>query len=265
MKQKSDTTAVVAETALEAPRVAHKPTTAATFFGKKKESAKPTAPTATSTTKTTTVNKTSTSKGSSKTTTVPSMFQRAASSTATSLPSKKPKATAQQDEKENNKRPKSVGNADDFVGDEEESDDEEVVVQKPAVVRGRVVPKDDEVMVMDDVEEEKEEKNKAKPTIYGAMDDFAKPKEAAPEADAPKRRRRRKRLIEKTTMDKSGYIHTETQEIWEDIPTDEEEEVEAPKKAKPAVPVPSRPKKKVVKTSGMKQGDIKGFFSAKKK
>ena len=267
MDQRPETVSVVTETALEAPRVAHKATTAAAFFGKKKESDKvTTAKTSKSTisSKTTSSTKSSSNNKSSKSSaTVPSMFQRAAA--AVPSRSNKPKATVEQDEKENNKRPKLVGNADDFVGDEEESDDEVQMDTKPVNVRGRAVP-DDEAMIHDDEEEEetKEEKAKAKPTIYGAMDDFAKPKEkAAPQDEgAPKRRRRRKRLVEKTTIDKSGYLHTETQEIWEDIPTDEEEE-EAPKKVKPAAPVVSRPKKKVVKPSGMKQGKL-NFFVKKK-
>ena len=191
----------------------------------------------------------------------------------TSTKAKTPVSDSQPDEKENNKRPESVGNADDFIGDEEESDEEmmeeEVRHQKPTVVRGRASrPKDvdDQIMIADDQEEaEKNEEvtSKAKPTIYGAMDDFAKPKELSQEStsDANKRRRRRKRLVEKTTMDKDGYLHTEKQEIWEDIPTDEEDEVA--KKSKPA-PAPTRPKKTISKVAEMKQGSLKGFFSKKK-
>ena len=95
------------------------------------------------------------------------MFQKATT--------KKSGATVQQDEKENNKRaPKAIGNADDFVGDEEESDEEVEATTKPAVVRGRARPVvQDEPVEME--EDEEEEKSKAKPTIYGAMDDFAKP------------------------------------------------------------------------------------------
>ena len=233
--------------ALEAPRSATKTTTAAAFFGKKKEGDKPASKGSAKTSAKTTATK---GRSNSKPT-VASMFQRAASSN-------KPKV--QQDEKENNKRPKTVGNADDFVADEEESDDEEEVVAKPAIVRGRDAP--DQAMVDDvdeEMKEEEEEEKTAKPTIYGAMDDFAKPKEKTT-ADTTKRRRRRKKLVTKTSTDKNGYLHTETQEVWGDIPTDEEEEDEAPKKVKPA---PSRPKKKVVKPSGMKQGKLNSFFKPK--
>eukprot|EP00977_Amphora_coffeiformis_P012682 scaffold3199_cov165-Amphora_coffeaeformis.AAC.5 len=245
---------------LGAPRAPQKATTAAAFFGKKDDKKNSNAKPASS----------SQSSSQSKTAIKPvsnSMFRKA-SAKAKASTSKSPP-----DEKENNKRPEPVGNADDFVGDEEESDEEmedEVPQQKPAVVRGRAPrPKeDDQIMIADEVEEEEEndddEKSKAKPTIYGAMDDFAKPKEPSQEStsDANKRRRRRKRLVEKTTMDKDGYLHTEKQEIWEDIPTDEEDE-EVAKKSKPA-PGPARPKKSTVKAAGMKQGNLMGFFSKKK-
>lgn len=268
---------VVPEAALEEPRVARKATTAAAFFGKKKSAGKTstTTSTADTTKKVAATSSSATSKAASRakggtksSSTVPSMFQRAAAASSSSSSNQKPKATVQQDEKENNKRPKTVGNADDFVGDEEESDDEQDEEMEPeqAVVRGRP---DDQVMVVDDEEDEEEEKEesaKAKPKIYGAMDDFAKPKEPKPVQDddnAPKHRRRRKTLVTKTTMDKSGYLHTETQEVWVDIPTDEEGE-EAPKKVKPAAPAPSRSKQKVVKPSGMKQGSLASFFAKKK-
>ena len=257
MDTKATTAAVdIPETSLAAPRSARKTTTAASFFGKQK-----TDKCSSDSQSKLSMNKASAGKKTtSHPATVTSMFQRAASSTSSTTSSSKPKA----EEKENNKRTKAIGNADDFVGDEEESEDEEEApVQKPAVVRERARPSADDLVLMDEDREDNEPvHSNAKATVYGAMDDFAKPKEPAAATDEePKRRRRRKRLVDKTTMDEHGYLHTETQEIWEDIPSDEERAEEEAKKAK--APASIRPKKKVVKASGMKQGSLMGFFKKK--
>ena len=267
MDQKGATTASAADapvetTSLAAPRGPQKATTAAAFFGKKEKSkASTNADKSTSTTTTSSSSQTSTkplknnlTKAKAKPAASSSMFQRA---------THKAKATVKQDEKENNKRPKAVGNVDDFVGDEEESDDEEMEQQPPppSMVRGRA-PDNDQVMIDgDDEEEDKKEdqKSKAKPTVYGAMDDFAKPKEpASQQGTSDSRPHRRKRIVTKTTTDEDGYLQTETQEIWEEIPP-EEVVKQAPKKA----PAPSRPKKKVAKPTDMKQGSLMGFFKKK--
>jgi hypothetical protein len=66
----------------------------------------------------------------------------------------------------------------------------------------------------------------------GAMDSFCKPKapvdplEEQP-ALAP-HGKRRKRLVEHTTKDARGYIHTETQVVWEDVVDDDENEDDVP-------------------------------------
>jgi hypothetical protein len=181
-------------------------------------------------------------------------------------------ASATQDEKENCLQAKAalatVGNADDFEGDMDEDDDddeEEVEIAEPPVVvregvKAVVIPKDDH-MVVDDEEELETKKSKAKPTVYGAMDDFAKAKQPdkaaqSKDGDAP-RRKRRKVWKKHLTQDSRGYMHEEMQEVWEDIPSDEERE------AQTKVVAQSRPKKKVVKAAGMKQGNLMGFFKKK--
>jgi hypothetical protein len=183
---------------------------------------------------------------------------------------------------------KAVGNADDFVADEEESEDEMIMTvspkQKPAIVRGErkkeaQPPKvemeddDDVAMVNNDVDVDDNDNEdampKAKPTVYGAMDDYAQVKETKNDdsgATTNKRRRRRKKLVEVTAMDASGYLTTETKEVWEDIPSDEEDPVVPPPPTAASAKVPppaSRPKKKPVQKSKLKQGNLMGFFTKK--
>ena len=62
-------------------------------------------------------------------------------------------------------------------------------------------------------------------------------------------KKRRKKLVEKTTMDEHGYMHTETHVVWEEIDVIDE-------------PKPSVELKKVMKnTKTKKQGNIMGFFT----
>jgi len=153
-----------------------------------------------------------------------------------------------QEEKENSINTK-VGNADDFVGDEDEDDDfmEQEVERKrrnAAREKSRSSKKKQEKPV-----EQEDEVEVVK--VHGAMDAFAQPSEKKPEH----KKKRRKRLEEKTTMDANGYIHTETQAVWEDV----EEEDEPVPVAKTA-PVKKAP---VKNTKNMKQGSLMGFFKKK--
>ena len=69
--------------------------------------------------------------------------------------------------------------------------------------------------------------------VYVKMDPFAKKREVPPWGDhkdnvngvgSPKKRRR-KRLVEKTTMEDKGYLHTDTILVWEDIESADNKEI----------------------------------------
>ncbi len=190
-------------------------------------------------------------------------------------PAKKPKATREPEpmdvddndgatntssrgeEKENsvNKKGSTVGNVDDFVGDVDSEDDEEFQQSEKERKRRNEArdkkqrKKKEKQPVQQDEEEEKEPPAK----VHGAMDAFAQHVEKKPEQE-PRKTKRQKRLVEKTTVDANGYMHTETQAIWEDV----EEEEEPVAASKPA-PV----KKKAPVKKNMKQGSLMGFFKKK--
>jgi hypothetical protein len=192
----------------------------------------------------------------------------------------------EQDEKENNAVDDDiVGNADNFVGDLDDDDDdddvEEVVMQEPAIVReNKASSKRRAKAIQDDDEDDdnvnpspdkktKQKEAKPKPPVTGAMDAFATTSQSQKsettsnvDGSSKQKKRRRKKMVEKTTMDQSGYLHTETQEIWEDVPSDEEEPVSTIKAPPKLAPV----KNKKVATNGksdMKQGSLMGFFKKK--
>ncbi|CAB9524264.1 expressed unknown protein [Seminavis robusta] len=74
-----------------------------------------------------------------------------------------------------------------------------------------------------------------------------------------KHRRRRKKMVEQTFTDENGYIYTETKAVWEDVPSDEEEQFPVPSKKI----VQAKGKKPIKKPS--KQGSITSFFGKPKK
>ena len=87
------------------------------------------------------------------------------------------------------------------------------------------------------------------------MDAFAEER-----PDIKRQRKRRKKLVEKTTM-VGGYLRTETVTVWEDIPTDEENEEEEKKKLiKTKAAAISKPKK----PENMKQKNMMSFFAPRK-
>ncbi len=155
----------------------------------------------------------------------------------------------------------TVGNADDFIADEEDSDDEQekrVVRQRKQAARRKAVQEatlEEAVPYEEKVEEEEEIK------VVGTMDAFATaPKQQPKPTTSTQHRKRRKKLVEETVM-VNGYLRTETKAIWEDIPTDEEEEA---KKNQPPVAKKSIKTQQVVKPQqGMKQKSLKGFFNKK--
>lgn len=174
--------------------------------------------------------------------------------------------TVQRHDKQEKKR--NVGNADDFVGDLDEDDDDEeeddvFAESAPSPKKIKITEKNttkseseqkEEVMQVDD-DAQKVEVNLKTISVDKASN------------EQPRRRPKRKKLVEKTTMDASGYLHTETQEVWEEIPSDEDDivtkqKVTTKKKHCPKVVSNNNTKKKkaVTKNSGMKQGKIMSFF-----
>jgi hypothetical protein len=143
--------------------------------------------------------------------------------------------------------PSKIGNADDFQADEEESDDEEVV---------RVVPKRQPVRLQKVAPAPKEVEIKSSP-VRGAMDAFCNDEE---KPNNQRRRKRRKKLVEKTSM-VGGYLRTETVTLWEDIPTDEENDEIEKKKIARSKPTGAVSKSK--NSQNMKQKSLMGFFAKK--
>lgn len=248
--------------------------------------------------------------GTKKVTTAASFFGKAKISTSSSsVPVSKATTTTtpQEDGKENlNKNEpvkslaamKDVGNADDFVGDmdDDEDDNDSEVMEAPSI-DGMDVDEPQEtnvskktqrkahtkMVIMDDDDDDnvrdtgikKVRTKKSVAVVHGAMDAFttvvAKPNEPENNHHSTKQRRRRKKLVDKTTVDENGYLHTETQEVWEDIPSEEEQDPSFSKGlALPAQISKSRPQelasinsKKKTNKANMKQGNLMGFFQKK--
>lgn len=180
------------------------------------------------------------------------------------------------DEKENhpnsNNKDKHVGNADDFMGDEDE-DDDFVTAEQEREERNAKQRKTQEKEVAENTQKVKRAKQHGRKTIaidkdddddndhkevVGAMDAFSK-KETKLSGNRTKKRR--KKLEEKTSMDASGYIHTETITVWEDVSSDEEKQQEIKKQT--AKVVNPLAKTKVANTKHMKQAGLMGFFAKK--
>jgi hypothetical protein len=252
-------------------------TTAASFFGSKKSgSGNP--PTTTSST-------TSTTKPAAATTKEPKIRSNQVApvpvGTTSTTGNKKPLPVVHS---------KPVGNADDFVADLEDSDDEEsaqAVVQLAAasrqtkkeqqMARRKAVQEANRQASRENEEEDGSDNEKEQYKVVGAMDAFATtaPKTATTASAGPpppnnnnnsgaggggiRQRKRRKKLVEETVM-VNGYLRTETKAIWEDVPTDEEEE-----EKNTAMTKINQTKTLVAKNSqGMKQKSLMGFFAKKK-
>jgi DNA polymerase subunit Cdc27 len=175
--------------------------------------------------------------------------------------------------------PMNVDEDDDILPD--------VAKQRPARQAATKQPKpqraildDDEVMVMDQEEHPRRQPAK-KPRSKvvacvdaGAMDAYTTQRRtvssqssatATASSTGPQQRRRQKQWVEKTTLDANGYLRTESQEVWVDVPNDDESP--AAPAAAPAALVPKPPTKKAVsgktKKPAMKQGNLMGFFQKK--
>ena len=144
---------------------------------------------------------------------------------------------------------KKVGNADDFVGDIEDSDDDDddvVVVRKTTNI-----PKKEPTPPPSPVPQQQPPS-----PVRGAIDAFA-------EKDPNRKRKRRKRMVEKTTM-VNGYLRTETVAVWEDVPSDEENAAEQ-KLLQERITKPKSKPTGSGKSSKqpMKQTGLMGFFKKK--
>mmetsp|Transcript_624 Transcript_624/g.1078 ORF Transcript_624/g.1078 Transcript_624/m.1078 type:complete len:394 (-) Transcript_624:122-1303(-) len=143
-----------------------------------------------------------------------------------------------------------IGNADDFIADEEDSDDEMTTMKREPA---RLTKDKKRQLVAPPAESTSR-------AVRGSMDTFAKElSKDLSKADPQKRqKRRRKKLVEKTTM-VGGYLRTETVTVWEDIPTDEENEEEEKRKAMAKKIPAGKPRN----SNNMKQKSLMGFFAKK--
>jgi hypothetical protein len=99
------------------------------------------------------------------------------------------------------------------------------------------------------------------------MDAFAAASRPKPGAAAA---RMRKRVVQRTFQDEHGYLQTELQEVWEEVPAGASK---SPPQPASSAPAPARPaaaasnkKSGPGKASGraaLKQGSLKGFFTKK--
>ncbi|KAL3938672.1 MAG: hypothetical protein SGBAC_006463 [Bacillariaceae sp.] len=143
-----------------------------------------------------------------------------------------------------------VGNADDFVADEEDSDDEMTSMKREPA---RLI----------NVKKRQIVAPAAEPTsrpLRGSMDTFAKEvsKDFSKGDPQKRQKRRRKKLVEKTTM-VGGYLRTETVTVWEDIlSADENDEEEKRKDIGNKIPTSKRKN-----ANSMKQKSLMGFFAKK--
>jgi len=144
----------------------------------------------------------------------------------------------------------SVGTADDFIGDAEE-DDDFLEEEEQRRLRNEEREKEENekekqrqrVLEKQKIEREEEEMKREKESVA-----------AAPTAG----KKRRKKLVEKTTMDDQGYMHTEMVAVWEEV---DEVDVPSQKRVPKSNAAPKTKKNKG--SEGMKQKTLMGFFAKK--
>ena len=185
------------------------------------------------------------------------------------------------------------GNADDFVGDEDEDDDflkeeeerkKRIALTSEKESRARQIkekrmegqekrkpmPRDDGREVKMDVDEDYEKED-----VRGAMDAFAcatKKNTTTRNKDSEQkgRKRRKQVLEEKTFVDESGFLRTETVSVWKDIEDSDDEEGKSNSltaKSSSSFQKPSAGKGKgkaqPKSSKNMKQQGLMGFFAKK--
>ena len=168
------------------------------------------------------------------------------------------------EEKENARNATVIGTADDFMGDEDEDEEflqQEKLRQDRRLLReGKAVSSSQQEQRGRPKVQQQQQQPRSKPISTTNVDTKSVHKDDNREEEEQQQqqhqpvvsgKKRRKKLVEKTTMDEHGYMHTETHVEWEEISV-----VDEP----PAAVV----EKKVIKnTKNMKQGSLMGFFSKK--
>jgi hypothetical protein len=156
-----------------------------------------------------------------------------------------------------------IGTADDFMGDEDE-DEEFLQQEKLRQDRRQQQQQQQENKAVSSQRHGRQSKSTSAGTAsasnhavreeesnHGGEHEPETPRQQQPPSAVVLGKKRRKKLVEKTTMDAHGYMHTETHVEWEEIDVADE----------PSINVE---KKKVVKnTKNMKQGSLMGFFAKK--
>jgi len=157
-----------------------------------------------------------------------STLGKAVSNAQTPRPSSRKLSKKREPARENDR---VVGTADDFVGD---VDEDEEFLEQDAARRRR-----------NRLREEREQKQRER---VEAQAQRLREITAAPVTPVQMPgRKRRKRLVEKTSMDSNGYLHTETKAVWEEVVVEETVKPKVPKTKKPA-------------NKQRKQGDLRSFF-----
>lgn len=175
---------------------------------------------------------------------------------------------------------KTVGNADDFVGDmddddeDEEEEDDAVHVKQQQSTRKQEPPekkKTKTVHHQSNIDKSKtgevvdaDISTDSAVTTTNKKESYTSKMEVEEniKSESPKRRPRRKQLMEKTTVDASGYLHTEIQEVWVDIPSDEEKDTPSISLQMAKKKMESHTKRKLNNNAApkMKQGSLTAFF-----
>jgi hypothetical protein len=186
-----------------------------------------------------------------------------------------------------NKVPCRMGNVDDFVGDTEEDDEflqqealrqerrskaEEQQTKRPSNKRQSAPQRSPFPASLDSPKHQQYKKYSSTNTYSidqlsqssGGTDTESHPKVAVVVAPGIKRR---KKLVDKTTMDEHGYLHTETVVVWEELPEDNDSPLESSQNQHSSSSTTTMPKpsasRPVKSTVNFKQGTLRGFFTPK--
>ena len=183
------------------------------------------------------------------------------------------------EEKKPDSPQKKKGSADDFVGDMDEDEDflkeeeerktrnaeKEKKHTRERKVKENTRQKTERRKPLPSVEGEEDVEmdgsDDGKEAVHGAMDDFASKttvKRDSAKADDKGRKRRKQVLEEKTFVDESGFLRTETVSVWKEIEDGEDEKETTAKK-----PSSSAATAKPKNTKSMKQQGLMGFFGKK--
>ena len=183
-------------------------------------------------------------------------------------------------EKENKLQPSNgssvkVGTADDFVGDIDDEDEEDDMgkcydsnmdVTKPLEQVPMVVEKQGPRPTLENgVSNDAEVAGESNRQSENDLMEMEAPPAAQKASTGERRKPRRKKLVKTTYRDTNGYLRSEMKEVWEEIPSDEEDDKSAVKlkqtRPLPHKQPPSKKKKPAAgKPSKLKQGSLSAFF-----